>query len=124
MRRAARWNAGRSDLHRQPPRAGSDLILSLDLPAQQAAEEAFDGRRGAAIAIDPHTGDVLVLASMPGFDPGMFGRGITTTEYRALERNIDQPLLNRALRGIYPAGSTVKPVLGMAGLAYGIVRRR
>ena len=111
-----------SDLHRQPPRAGADLILSLDLPAQQAAEQGFEGRRGAAIAIDPHTGDVLVLASMPGFDPGIFGRGITRAEYRALERNIDLPLFNRALRGIYPPGSTVKPVLGMAALAYGIVR--
>jgi penicillin-binding protein 2 len=110
------------DLHRQPPRAGSDLMLSIDLPSQQAAEEGFAGRRGAAIAIDPHTGDVLVLASMPGFDPSIFGRGITRTEYRGLERNIDLPLFNRALRGIYPPGSTVKPVLGMAALAYGIVR--
>ena len=110
------------DLKKQPPRAGSDLILSLDLPSQQAAEEGFAGRRGAAIAIDPHTGDVLVLASMPGFDPGIFGRGITNTEYRTLERSIDLPLYNRALKGIYPPGSTVKPVLGMAGLAYGVVR--
>jgi penicillin-binding protein 2 len=111
-----------ADLHRQPPRAGSDLILSLDLPSQQAAEEGFAGRRGAAIAIDPNTGDVLVLASMPGFDPGIFGRGITRSEYLALEKNIDLPLFNRALRGVYPPGSTVKPVLGMAALAYGIVK--
>ena len=61
-----------ADLHRQPPRAGSDLLLSIDLPSQQAAEEAFTGRRGAAVAIDPHTGDVLVFASMPGFDPSIF----------------------------------------------------
>ena len=58
---------------------------------------------------------------MPGFDPGIFGRGITRNEYRELETNIDLPLFNRALRGIYPPGSTVKPVLGMAGLAYGII---
>jgi penicillin-binding protein 2 len=109
------------DLHRQPPRAGSDLLLSLDLPAQQAAEEAFAGRRGAAVAIDPHTGDVLVFASMPGFDPSIFGRGITRPEYRALESDIDKPLINRAISGTYPAGSTVKPVLGMAGLAYGLI---
>jgi len=110
------------ELKKQPPRAGSDLILSLDLPSQQAAEDAFAGRRGAAIAIDPHSGDVLVLASMPGFDAGIFGRGITNAEYRALERSIDLPLYNRALKGIYPPGSTVKPVLGMAALAYGVVR--
>jgi penicillin-binding protein 2 len=111
-----------ADLHRQPPRAGSDLLLSIDLPAQQAAEDGFAGRRGAAIAIDPHTGDVLVFASMPGFDPSIFGRGITRSEYRSLESNIDKPLFNRAISGTYPAGSTVKPVLGMAGLAYGLIR--
>jgi penicillin-binding protein 2 len=108
-------------LQNKPPRAGSDVILSLDLPAQQAAEEGFNGRRGAAIAIDPRTGDVLVLASLPGFDPGLFGRGITGKEYRALNTDPNRPLLNRAIRGTYPAGSTVKPVLGMAGLAYGLV---
>ena len=64
---------------------------------------------------------MLVLVSMPGFDPGIFGRGITRNEYRELESNIDKPLLNRALRGIYPPGSTVKPVMGMAGLAYGVI---
>ena len=110
-----------ADLHRQPPRAGADLLLSIDLPSQQAAEEGFAGRRGAAIALDPHTGDVLVFASMPGFDPSVFGRGITRSEYRALESNIDKPLFNRAISGTYPAGSTVKPVLGMAGLAYGLM---
>ncbi len=110
-----------STLRKQAPRAGSDLILALDLPAQQAAEEGFAGRRGAAIAIDPHNGDVLVLASLPGFDAGMFGRGITDKEYSALETDIDRPLLNRALSGTYPAGSTVKPVFGMAGLVYGAV---
>jgi penicillin-binding protein 2 len=109
------------NLRSQAPTAGTDLILSLDMPSQEAAEKAFQGRRGAAIALDPHNGDVLVLASMPGFDPGIFGRGITRAEYRELETNIDLPLFNRALRGIYPPGSTVKPVLGMAGLAYGLV---
>jgi penicillin-binding protein 2 len=109
------------DLRTLAPKAGTDLILSIDLPAQQAAEEGFSGRRGAAIAIDPHTGDVLAMASLPGFDPGIFGRGITRAEYRALEGSIDLPLFNRAVRGVYPPGSTVKPVLGMAGLAYGSV---
>ena len=84
-------------LRRQAPTAGTDLILSIDLPAQEAAEKAFQGRRGAAIALDPHTGDVLVMASMPGFDPGIFGRGITRNEYRELESNIDLPLFNREI---------------------------
>jgi penicillin-binding protein 2 len=110
-----------SSLRTQAPVAGSDLILALDLPAQLAAEAGFEGRRGAAVAIDPHNGDVLVLASLPGFDPSMFGRGITNKEYGALQNNPDRPLLNRALAGTYPAGSTVKPVLGMAGLAYGVI---
>jgi penicillin-binding protein 2 len=108
-----------SSLRNQPATAGSELILSIDLAAQQAAEKAFGNRRGAAIAIDPHNGDVLVLASMPGFDPGMFGRGITSKEYDALAKDPARPLTNRALSGTYPAGSTIKPVLGMAGLAYG-----
>ena len=103
-----------SNLRRQAPQAGTDLILALDLPAQQAAEEAFAGRRGAAVALDPHTGDVLAMVSLPGFDPGIFGRGITRSEYRELEGNIDRPLFNRAIRGTYPPGSTVKPVLCMA----------
>jgi penicillin-binding protein 2 len=111
-----------STLRTRAPQAGADLTLSIDLPTQQAAEESFAGRRGAAIAIDPHSGDILALASMPGFDPGIFGRGITGVEYRGLEQDVDLPLFNRALRGIYPPGSTVKPVLGMAGLAYGIVQ--
>ncbi|MEO8313886.1 MAG: penicillin-binding protein 2 [Pseudomonadota bacterium] len=108
-----------STLRSQKDQAGSDLILSLDLAAQQAAEEGFTNRRGAAIAIDPRNGDVLVLASMPGFDPGMFGRGISTGEYNALKDDSARPLTNRALAGTYPSGSTIKPVLAMAGLAYG-----
>jgi penicillin-binding protein 2 len=111
----------RTTLRTRPPTAGSDLILPLDLPTQQAAETAFTGRRGAAIALDPNNGDVLAFVSLPGFDPSLFGRGISTTEYRALESNIDQPLFNRAIMGRYPPGSTVKPVMAMAGLAYGKV---
>jgi penicillin-binding protein 2 len=107
-----------SSLRRQEAIAGSDLILSIDLATQQAAEEAFGNRRGAAIAIDPRNGDVLAFVSMPGFDPGMFGRGITNKEYSALTNDPDIPLLNRAVAGTYPSGSTIKPVLGMAGLAY------
>ena len=108
-------------LRSEPPQAGTDVILSLDLATQQAAEAAFGERRGAAVALDPHTGDVLALVSQPGFDPSMFGRGITTDEYRVLNNSETRPLFNRAIRGQYPAGSTVKPVMGMAGLAYGAI---
>jgi penicillin-binding protein 2 len=107
-----------STLRSRPPRAGMDVITSLDLATQQAAEEAFTGRRGAAVAIDPANGDVLAFVSLPGFDPSMFGRGITRGEYAELN-NETKPLLNRAIREHYPPGSTVKPVMGMAGLAFG-----
>lgn len=109
------------ELRSRAPRAGADITLSLDLAAQQAAEEGLAGRRGAVVAIDPANGNVLVLASRPGFDPGIFGRGVTRSEYRELSESIDRPLLNRAIRGTYPPGSTVKPVIAMAGLSYGII---
>jgi penicillin-binding protein 2 len=108
------------ELRSRAPRAGADVTLSLDLAAQQAAEEGLAGRRGAVVAIDPANGDVLVMASRPGFDPGIFGRGVTRTEFRALNESIDRPLLNRAIR-TYPPGSTVKPVIAMAGLSYGVI---
>jgi penicillin-binding protein 2 len=88
---------------------------------QRAAEEALTGKRGAAIAIDPHTGDVLALASTPGFDPNAFARGLTTKQYDALQNDIDKPLINRALRGAYPPGSTVKPFFALAALKYGVM---
>ena len=101
------------------PIAGADLILSLDMRVQRAAEEALVGKRGAAIAIDPHNGDVIALASTPGFDPNAFARGLTTKQYDALQNDIDKPLINRALRGAYPPGSTVKPFFALAALKYG-----
>lgn len=109
------------DLRSRAPVAGSDVTLAIDLAAQQAAEEGLQGHRGAVVAIDPSNGDVLVMASRPGFDPGIFGRGVTRAEYKELNESIDKPLLNRAIRGTYPPGSTVKPVIAMAGLAYGLV---
>lgn len=108
-------------LRSRAARAGSDIILSIDMAAQQAAEEGLQGRRGAVVALDPNNGDVLVLASHPGFDPSLFGRGLTSAEYRGLESDIDRPLFNRALRGAYPPGSTVKPVIALAGLRYAAV---
>lgn len=103
------------------PIAGADLILSLDMRVQRAAEDALAGKRGAAIAIDPRTGDVVALASTPGFDPNAFARGLTTKQYDALQNDIDKPLINRALRGAYPPGSTVKPFYALAALKYGVM---
>jgi penicillin-binding protein 2 len=108
-------------LNTHAPTAGDDIVLAMDLKVQRAAEDALAGRRGALVAIDPNNGDVIAMTSRPGFDPNMFGRGITRAEYGALKDSIDTPLLDRAMRGVYPPGSTVKPVIALAGLAYHLV---
>ena len=108
-------------LHSQPPTPGEDLVLSIDLTAQKAAEDGLGDHRGAVVAIDPRNGDVLALASKPGFDPAEFARGISRSEYAELSDSIDKPLLNRALRGTYPSGSTIKPVIALAALTYHLV---
>ena len=108
-------------LRSREPRAGNDLHLSLDIELTRVAEEALAGRRGAIVAIDPWTGDVLALASTPTFDPNKFARGISGHDYRALIEDPDRPLLNRALRGTYPPGSTIKPLMALAGLEYGVI---
>jgi penicillin-binding protein 2 len=105
-----------ASLRTKPPTAGDDLVLSIDLKVQRAAEEALAGHRGAVVALDPSNGDVLALVSLPGFDPTLFARGISGAEYGELQNDIDRPLFNRALRGTYPSGSTIKPVLGLAAL--------
>ncbi|MGA8708728.1 MAG: penicillin-binding protein 2 [Steroidobacteraceae bacterium] len=120
-RSVQRQGAYAPELHSQSPTAGDDLVLSLDLAAQQAAEDGLGDHRGAVVAIDPSNGDVLALASKPGFDPAEFARGITRSEYAALSDNEDKPLLNRALRGTYPSGSTIKPVIALAALTYHLV---
>jgi penicillin-binding protein 2 len=104
------------DLKVKPPTAGKDLLMTIDMPSQRVAEEALKDKRGAAVAIDPSNGDVLVLVSRPSFDPNLFGRGLTRAEFAALNENIDRPLLNRALRGTYPSGSTIKPAIALAAL--------
>ncbi|MCB1624387.1 MAG: penicillin-binding protein 2 [Pseudomonadales bacterium] len=108
------------DLHRVAPVAGEDIITSIDLETQRIAEDALIDRRGSIVAIDPENGDVIALVSRPGFDPNAFGRGLTRAEFAALNENIDRPLLNRALKGAYPPGSTIKPIVALAGLAYGV----
>ncbi len=103
-------------LRTQAPVAGEDLYLALDLKTQQVAEQALGDHRGAVVALDPRNGDVLAFVSHPGFDPNLFARGITRTQYAALANDIDRPLLDRALRGTYPSGSTIKPALALAAL--------
>ncbi len=104
----------------RPPVAGDDLVLGMDIRVQKVAEDALAGHRGAVVAIDPKTGDVIALASLPGFDPNGFVRGLSVAEYTALRDDIDIPLLNRALRGAYPPGSTVKPLYALALQHYGV----
>jgi penicillin-binding protein 2 len=110
-----------TNLRTKAPTAGDDLVLTIDLKLQRVAEAALAGHRGAVVALDPSSGDVLALVSLPGFDPTLFGRGITAAEYNLLQGDIDRPLFNRALRGTYPPGSTVKPVIALAGLTYHVV---
>ncbi len=95
---------------------GRDLILSLDINAQIAANDAMGQRRGAVVAIDPANGDILVFVSTPSFDPNRFISGLSQKEFQELQNNTDQPLFNRAVRGTYPPGSTIKPIIALAGL--------
>jgi penicillin-binding protein 2 len=108
------------DLQELPPVPGRDIVTGIDFPTQLVAEQGLIGRRGSVVALDPNTGDVIAMVSTPGFDPNPFGRGLTTKEYAALRDNIDVPLLNRAIRGEYPPGSTVKPAIALGGLTMGI----
>jgi penicillin-binding protein 2 len=106
-------------LSRTPPISGNNLQLALDIRLQQAAEQAFGDRRGALVAIEPTTGDVLAFVSKPGFDPNLFVDGIDPTNWELLNDSPDKPLLNRPLRGAYPPGSTIKPFLALAALTSG-----
>jgi len=110
-----------SKLNTRPPVAGEDLILGMDVKVQRVAEEALVGKRGSVVALDPKTGDIIALASTPGFDPNDFVRGLSVAQYAALSNSIDVPLLNRALRGAYPPGSTVKPLYALAAQKYGVI---
>ena len=103
-------------LERENPVAGEDIQLHLDLRLQRLAHELLDGRRGAIIAIEPSTGGILALASVPGFDANLFVTGIGVEAYRSLSQSPDKPLFNRALRGQYSPASTLKPMLAIAAL--------
>lgn len=108
-------------LKRTDPIPGKDLTLTLDLRLQQAAEAALAGRRGAIVALQPATGEVLAMVSQPSFDPNLFVTGISFKAYGELRDSIDRPLFNRVLRGLYPPGSTIKPMMAVAGLDTGVV---
>ncbi|MDH3435139.1 MAG: penicillin-binding transpeptidase domain-containing protein, partial [Gammaproteobacteria bacterium] len=98
---------------------GHNVYLSLDLDLQLLAIEAMEGRRGAVVAMDPWSGEILALVSAPSFDPNLFAIGMSTTQFADLQNNLERPLFNRAVRGAYPPGSTIKPMLALAALESG-----
>jgi len=106
-------------LARRPAQPGSNLILSIDFRLQRLVEEWFGNRRGALVAIEPATGEVIAFVSRPGFDPNLFVDGIDPPSWQALNEDPDRPLLNRPLRGTYPPGSTYKPFMALAALSTG-----
>jgi penicillin-binding protein 2 len=105
-------------LSRTPPTSGKNLILSVDIELQKVIEEAFGDRRGALVAIEPATGDVLAFVSKPTYDPNLFVEGIDQQSWNELNTSEDKPLLNRPLTGAYP-GSTYKPFMALAALELG-----
>ena len=107
-------------LERHDPVPGKNLFLTMDAGLQRTAETALGEENGAIVALDPATGAVLAMASNPEFDPNLFAHGIGLETYRNLQRSPDRPLFNRAVKGQYPPGSTIKPFVGLAGLERGI----
>jgi len=116
--------AGRAvrTLDTTPAEPGQALRLTIDARLQHLVETLFGERRGALVAIDPRNGEVLALVSMPTYDPNLFVEGIDSESWKALNESIDRPLLNRALRGTYPPGSTYKPFMALAALEKGLRR--
>jgi penicillin-binding protein 2 len=102
-----------------PATPGDTIILSIDMKLQKMIEDMFGDRRGAVVALDPKSGEVLAFVSKPTFDPNLFVEGIDSESWKELSESIDKPLLNRALRGTYPPGSTYKPFMAMAALQSG-----
>ncbi|NNF52509.1 MAG: penicillin-binding protein 2 [Gammaproteobacteria bacterium] len=103
-------------IENNPPVPGMNLHLTLDADLQLAAFEALQDHRGAVVSIDPRDGGILAFVSTPGFDPDQFGAGLSRADFSALNNDPDKPLFNRAMRGNYPPGSTIKPMLALAGL--------
>ena len=103
----------------ESPAPGQNVYLSLDLDLQLLATRLLEGRRGAAVAMDPWSGELLALVSAPTFDPNLFAVGMSTAQYAELQDDLNRPLFNRAIRGAYPPGSTIKPMLALAALETG-----
>ena len=106
-------------LSRTPPTPGNNLTLTLDIKLQEMAEKAFGERRGALVAIEPSTGGILALVSTPTFDPNLFVDGIRSEDWDQLNNSPSRPMINRALNGAYPPGSTYKPFMALAALETG-----
>jgi penicillin-binding protein 2 len=106
-------------LQSNPATPGNTLTLAIDIRLQALVEELFGDRRGALVAIDPRNGEILAFVSKPNFDPNLFVDGIDAESWKVLNDDIDKPLLNRALRGTYPPGSTYKPFMALAALSLG-----
>ncbi|MEJ2095524.1 MAG: penicillin-binding transpeptidase domain-containing protein, partial [Gammaproteobacteria bacterium] len=97
-----------------------NIFLTIDIGLQKVAMKSLQGKRGAIVAMDPTNGDILALVSAPSYDPNLFVNGINYDTYNGLLSSKDTPLVNRALQGTYPPGSTIKPFLGLTALTYGI----
>ncbi|MBW8317381.1 MAG: penicillin-binding protein 2 [Hydrogenophaga sp.] len=102
-----------------PATPGNTVVLAIDIQLQKLVEDMFGERRGALVAIDPRNGEVLAFVSKPTFDPNLFVEGIDTENWKLLNESLDKPLLNRALRGTYPPGSTYKPFMALGALEIG-----
>lgn len=110
-------------ISKQAPISGAKLYLTIDTRLQQVAYEALQGKRGAAVLMNVHSGDILAMASSPSFNPNLFVNGISNADYAALSNKTDRPLYNRAVRGLYPPASTIKPFIALAGLDKGFIQQ-
>ncbi|TDB48469.1 peptidoglycan DD-transpeptidase MrdA [Photorhabdus luminescens] len=118
-------NRGRviRQLHEQPPQAGQDIYLTIDLELQIYIEKLLTTSRAAVVVSDPRNGEILALVSNPSYDPNLFVNGISNKNYQELLNNPDRPLINRATQGIYPPASTVKPFITVAALSTGVINK-
>lgn len=108
-------------LNKQPPVSGAKLYLTIDARLQQVAYDALQGHRGALVVMDVKNGKILTMTSSPSFNPNLFVNGISTADYKILSNALNRPLFNRAVRGLYPPASTVKPFVALAGLDKGVI---
>lgn len=118
-------NRGRviRQLHEQPPQAGKDITLTLDLGLQQYIENLLIGSRAAVVVVDPRDGGIRALVSNPSYDPNLFVEGISNKDYHTLLEDENRPLINRAIQGVYPPASTVKPYISVSALTLGVINK-